>query len=147
MRLDDYTLTLAIPSSPLSPQINLPELAATTLLLALQQQRNNDKKAARSTFNNFFKIATEFYSDETTIRMNPSTDHEHEDCICGCGKGCTARVIQGERAPLSRRFHVKRKRGGERLWNVESDNTFSYVMLLFLWLFSNVTSSLRPFIF
>ncbi|GMH48337.1 hypothetical protein TrVE_jg9369 [Triparma verrucosa] len=75
-------------------EINLPELAATTLLLALQQQRNNDKKAARSTFNNFFKIATEFYSDETTIRTNPSTDHEHEDCICGCGKGCTARVIQ-----------------------------------------------------
>ncbi|GMH75330.1 hypothetical protein TL16_g06725 [Triparma laevis f. inornata] len=53
-----------------------------------------DKKKVRATFNNFFKIASDFYSDESNVLSNPTTDHAHEDCICGCGKGCTARVIQ-----------------------------------------------------
>ncbi|GMH78498.1 hypothetical protein TL16_g07826 [Triparma laevis f. inornata] len=93
-------------------ELDVPSFATTSLLLALHQQRQGAKKRARATFNLFFRIASDFYSDESVVHSNPTTCaldfysdvsavhsnpttvEEHESCICGCGEGCTARVLQ-----------------------------------------------------
>ena len=70
--------------------LDVPAFAATALLLALHQQRQGAKKRARATFNLFFRIASDFYADESGyVHSNPSAAEEFVS-----GEACSARVLQ-----------------------------------------------------
>ncbi|GMH54256.1 hypothetical protein TrST_g10509 [Triparma strigata] len=70
--------------------LDVPAFAATALLLALHQQRQGAKKRARATFNLFFRIASDFYADESEfVHSNPSAEEEFVS-----GEVCSARVLQ-----------------------------------------------------